>query len=225
MIESEKLVIGKNVFIDETASIKGLNGKAKSIIIGDNTFIGKNVQIICDEFEIGDYGKIHNHTTIHGYKGCKIGHNAWIGQFTIIDCIGGTTIGNNCGIGAHSQLWSHIKFGDTLEGCRFNSSNELKIGNDVWFVGHCIVYPIIAEDKSMALAGSVVTNNMLSNVIYAGTPAKSISEKLGFQFQDHTIDDKHNKIINYLNDFGEDFNRELKVVKTKEEININDKEK
>ena len=35
--------------------------------------------------------------------------------------IGGMNIGNNCGIGAHSQLWSHIKYGDMLEGCRFLS--------------------------------------------------------------------------------------------------------
>ncbi len=198
-IEAEELVIGLNTIIEPTAKIRGINGKAKRIVIGDNCYIGHNVQIICDDFEIGDYSKIQHSTNIHGYLPCKIGHNAWIGQYSIIDSIGGTTIGNNCGIGAHSQLWSHIKFGDTFEGCRFLSENPLQVGNDVWFVGHCIVSPIIAEDKSMAMVGSVITKNMNYNEIYAGSPAKSISEKIGFQFQEISIEEKLFKIEKYLN--------------------------
>ena len=127
-INVENLQIGTNTFIDSSASIRGIDGKAKNIIIGDNVYIGANVQIICDNFSIGDYSKIQHNTNIHGYKPCKIGHNAWIGQYTIIDSIGGTKIGDNCGIGAHSQIWSHIKFGDTLEGCRFLSEKEMSIG-------------------------------------------------------------------------------------------------
>ena len=87
--------IGKNVYISPKAIIKGENIK-----IGDGSWIGDDVQILCDDFEIGDYCKIHNHTTIHGTKSIKIGHNAWIGQGTIIDGLGGVTIGNNCGIGS-----------------------------------------------------------------------------------------------------------------------------
>ena len=141
-INSKNIIIGHNVTIHPSVKICGINGPAESVIIGDNTFIGENVQIICQDFSIGDYGKIQHHTNIHGYLPCFIGHNAWIGQYSIIDSIGGTYIGNNCGIGAHSQIWSHIKYGDTLEGCRFLSEKKMNIGNDVWFVGHCIVSPI-----------------------------------------------------------------------------------
>ena len=200
-ILADEIHIGKNVIISETASIRGIAGNAKKIVIGDNCYIGDNVQIICDNFEVGDYSKIQHHTNIHGYLPCKIGHNAWIGQYTIIDSIGGTTIGDNCGIGAHSQLWSHIKYGDTLEGCQFLGESPLTIGKDVWFVGHCIVSPITAEDRSMALVGSVVTRNMKYNEIYAGSPAKSISEKAGFQFKPVSNEEKFNKMIAYLNEF------------------------
>lgn len=206
-ILAEIIEIGKNTIIEETAIIRGISGKAKKVIIGDNVYIGHSVQIICDDFSIGDYSKIHHHTNIHGYKPCKIGHNAWIGQYSIIDSIGGTEIGNNCGIGAHSQLWSHIKFGDTLEGCRFYSEKTLKIGNDVWFVGHCIVSPIIAEDKSMALVGSVVTKDMKFNTIYAGCPAVAISDKIGPQFNEVSIDEKLNKLKQYLRESGADCNK------------------
>lgn len=189
-IQADQLHIGKNVIISPTATIRGLNGKAKRIVIGDNTYIGDHVQIIVDDFEIGDYCKVHHHTNFHGYKPLKIGHNAWIGQGTIIDSIGGTTIGNNCGIGAYSQLWSHIRYGDPLEGCNYNSCDSLTVGNDVWFVGHCIVSPITAKDKSMALVGSVITKDMEENHIYGGTPAKDLTGKISPQFRQVTVEDR-----------------------------------
>lgn len=220
-IEAKNLHIGKGAVVDPSAKIRGLNGKAESIYIGDHTYIGADVQIICDDFRIGDYGKLHHHVNVHGYKPCRIGHNAWIGQYTIIDSIGGVTIGNNCGIGAHSQLWSHIKYGDTLEGCRFNGSGTLKIGDDVWFVGHTIVSPIIAADRSMALVGSVVTKDMSYNEVYAGNPAKSISDKVGNQFNDTSLQTKYDRMLAYLNEFKPEANR-IRVVKDSTEIRFDD---
>ena len=221
-IQVENLNLGKNVIIHPSAILRGVNGKAKKMSIGDNSYIGQDVQIICDEFSIGDYSKVHHHTNIHGYLPCAIGHNAWIGQYSIIDSIGGMTIGNNCGIGAHSQLWSHIKYGDTLEGCRFLSEKAMNIGDDVWFVGHCIVSPITAEDKSMAMAGSVVTKDMKLNTIYAGAPATEISTKIGGQFIEVTDTDKLKKMQQYLSSFGE--SDKIKIVSTKNEVDFeNDK--
>ena len=49
-IQTDELHLGKNSVIAPTATIKGINGKAKRIIIGDNCYIGENVQIICDDF-------------------------------------------------------------------------------------------------------------------------------------------------------------------------------
>ncbi|WP_374540481.1 hypothetical protein [Flavobacterium sp.] len=216
-IFADEIIIGVGTIIEPTAIIRGLNGNAKKIVIGDYCYIGSNVQIICDEFSIGDYSKIQHDCNIHGYKPCKIGHNLWMGQFSIIDSIGGCTIGNNCGIGAHSQLWSHIKYGDTLEGCRFLSEGKLNIGNDVWFVGHCIVSPITAKDKSMALVGSVITKDMEENTIYSGTPAKAISDKIGPQFNSISLEEKYEKMQSYLNQSGLE-DSSIKIVKSKTEI-------
>lgn len=221
-IQAEELFIGQNTIIEPTAKIRGINGKAKRIIIGDNCYIGGNVQIICDDFSLGDYSKIQHDTNIHGYLPCHIGHNAWIGQFTIIDSIGGTTIGNNCGIGAHSQIWSHIKYGDTLEGCRFLNEKPMVVGNDVWFVGHCIVSPIVAQDKSMAMVGSVVTKDMNYNEIYAGSPAKSISDKIGFQFNQVSIEEKLITMNRYLNEWNS-FSKSIKIISDLSEI-VTDRE-
>lgn len=219
-IKAKNLKLGSNIIIESTATFKGLSSPIpENIEIGDNTYIGHDVQIICDNFKIGDYSKIHHHTNIHGLKPCVIGHNVWIGQYSIIDTQGGVIIGNNCGIGAHSQLWSHIKYGDTLEGCRFMSNSPLYIGNDVWLVGHCIMSPVRVEDKAMALVGSVITKDMQSNHIYAGSPIKDVTERFGFQFKEISIDEKYMKMLSYLRMFDKN-TLEIKVVKNIEEIDF-----
>ena len=182
-IQADEIVLGKNVVISPTAVIRGLNGNAKRVVIGDNTYIGDSVQIILDDFEIGDYCKVHHHCNFHGYNPMKIGHNAWIGQGTIIDSIGGMTIGNNFGVGAYSQLWSHARWGDPLAGCNYTEiTKPMVIGNDVWLVGHCIVSPVTIEDGAMALVGSVITKDMEANHIYGGAPAKDLTDKMLPQF-------------------------------------------
>jgi acetyltransferase-like isoleucine patch superfamily enzyme len=190
-IQCDELILGKNVVISPTAIIRGLSGNAKRVVIGDNTYIGDNVQIIVDNFEIGDYCKVHHHTNFHGYKPLKIGHNAWIGQGTIIDSIGGTTIGNNFGVGAYSQLWSHARWGDPLAGCNYSEiTRPLVIGDDVWLVGHCIVSPVTINNGAMALVGSVITKDMKENHIYGGAPAKDLTDKLSPQFKDISLNEK-----------------------------------
>lgn len=160
----------------------GFGPNCRRVEIGYGTTLGDDVYIDVPELTIGDYVKIHRGGLIYGYEPCRIGHNCWIGQSTIVDSIGGTTIGNNVGIGAQSQLWSHIKFGDTLAGCRWNSARPLVVDDDVWFVGHCIVSPIHAHARSMLLVGGVVTQDMAENHVYAGVPAKDLTDKVGPQF-------------------------------------------
>ncbi len=223
-IKAEFFEVGMNTVIEPSAIIRGLNGNASRVVIGDNCYIGAHVQIICDDFSLGDYCRIQHNTTVHGYLPCKIGHNAWIGQFVIIDSIGGMTIGNNCCIGAQSQLWSHFKFGDTLEGCRFLSEKSMTIGNDVWIAGHCSLTPIIAADKSMAMAGSVVTKNMEYNQVYAGTPAMNITNKVGTQFNEVSVEEKLEKMKNYLAEFGLCKN-EIEIVGNLEQVDFENRSK
>jgi len=124
----------------------------------------------------------------------------------LIDSIGGLNAGANLGVGAHSQLWSHIKFGDTLEGCRFKSEKRMIIGTDVWFVGHCIVSPIIASNKSMALVGSVIIKDMEENHVYAGVPAIDITKKIGPQFRKVNISEKKRRLDILLKQFCNIYN-------------------
>lgn len=219
-----EVIIEDNVVLGSRIKI---GGNCKKVTLGYGAFIGDDVYIDSLELNVGEYTSIHKNTTIHGYKKCVIGNNCWIGQNCIIDSIGGTTIGNNVGIGAYSQLWTHIKFGDTLEGCRWNKVSELIVEDDVWFVGHCIVSPITAKTRSMLMVGSVATKDMEANHIYAGSPAKDLTDKLGNQFIEKSIEQKKFDLENLYKEFlninsidGDVFS--IKIVNDLEQyININ----
>jgi acetyltransferase-like isoleucine patch superfamily enzyme len=173
----------------------------KEVSIGYGSFIGNDLYIDVEYINIGEYTTIHHGCILHGKK-TQIGHNCWIGHYTIIDSLGGDTrIGNNVGVGAHSQLWSHMKFGDTLAGCRWNSEGRLYLDDDVWLVGHSIVGPIHAKEKSMLLTGGVAVKDMEENSIYCGSPAVNLSNKFGLQFDSPSIDERLAGFSRLLSDF------------------------
>lgn len=195
-IFADEVVVGENVTIEDGVLIQGRSSKnAKRVVLGDNIFIGYNSRTFVDELVIGDYTIIHNNAFIAGDEPCIIGHCCWFGQHVILNSTGGLTIGNGVGVGAYSQLWSHISHGDILQGCRWNSTKPLIIEDDVWFVGHCVISPVHAHEKSMALVGSVVTKDMLPNHVYAGVPAKDITDKVGAQFSEVSLDEKYRNLM------------------------------
>lgn len=195
-IFADEVILGKGVIIEDGVILQGRSSKqAKRVTIGDNVFIGHNSRAFVDELTVGDYTMIHNHAFIAGDRPCEIGSCCWFGQHVIFNSTGGLKIGNGVGVGAYSQLWSHIRHGDMLQGCRWNSLKPLIIEDDVWFVGHCIVSPIHAQRGSMAMVGSVVTKDMLPNHTYAGVPAKDMTDKLGAQFNEVPLEEKYQKML------------------------------
>jgi len=156
--------------------------RSKRVRIGDGCRIGNDVEIHSSEFELGDYGTIYDRCFFPGPGKLSIGHNAWMGTGTIIDAQGGTRIGNNFGVGAYSQLWTHMKYGDTLAGCRFHSSRSLTIGDDVWLVGHVLVSPVTIGDRALVMLGSMVTRDLAADRTFAGSPAQDVTERFGAQF-------------------------------------------
>jgi acetyltransferase-like isoleucine patch superfamily enzyme len=179
----------KVFLVPETAQIDPsvkFGPNCKNISIGHGVILQRDIYIDVETLSIGDYVTIHHGTVIHGLK-VSIGHNCWIGHYSILDGHGGELrIGNNVGVGAQSQLWSHMKFGDTLAGCDWKNEDNLIIGDDAWLVGHCIVSPIIIQPRAMLLVGSVATKDLIENHIYAGTPARDVSEALGLQFSERS---------------------------------------
>lgn len=153
----------------------------RSVRIGRGVQFQDDITIDAEHFSIGDYGTLYRGFFSPGPGVLQIGHNFWAGTNTIVDAQGTTSIGPNVGVGAHSQLWTHMAFGDTLVGSRFHSVSPLAIGHDVWFVGHCLVSPVTASPFSLAMLGSLVTRDMAPNRVYAGAPAKDVTDRLGPQ--------------------------------------------
>lgn len=150
--------------------------------VGDGTVIGPGVRIIGRGLvRFGDYCKVHSGCFVNAGDGGSVefGHNCWFGERTVLDGTGHLCGGNNIGAGIASHLYTHIAHGDVIEGCKFQSKKEMVIEDDVWFVGQCLVSPIRAGAKSMAMLGSVITKDMEPNHVYAGTPAKDITDKTG----------------------------------------------
>jgi acetyltransferase-like isoleucine patch superfamily enzyme len=194
----------------------------KTVTIGYGAFVGNDVYIDVEHLDVGDYLTLHHGSVLHG-KTCAIGHNCWIGQYCILDALGGRlTLGNNVGVGAHSQLWSHMKFGDRLAGCRWYRMESLDVGDDVWFVGHCIVTPIKAAARSMLMVGGVAVKDMEENHVYAGSPAKDLTEKFGPQFQEVSPAEREAGFSAYLDEYRRlghltDF---VRVVRSREELAV-----
>lgn len=218
IVKVEELIIGKNVTIEP-----GVEIRCKRLVLGDGVVIKSGTQIDMVDLIIGDYTKINDNCLLTGTDWCRIGHNCWFGHYTIIDSIGTTRIGNGVGVGAHSQLWTHIYFGDVLEGCRFASHQPLIIDDDVWFVGHCIVSPIHAKPRSMAMVSAVVTKDMEENQVYAGFPAKNMTDKFGTQFETISLEEKRLKMQSYLDDFVQRYAPKENRIRIVDRLDINQK--
>ena len=196
VIRVDELRVGSNVVIEP-----GVRIVARRLVLGDGVAIRAGTRIEMADLVIGDYTTLNSGCVLTGTGWCRIGHNCWFGHYSVIDSIGTTRIGDNVGVGAHSQLWTHAYFGDVLAGCRFASQRPLVIEDDVWLVGHCIVAPIHAGARSMAMVGSVVTKDMETDHTYAGVPAKDVTDRLGPQFGSVAADQQRARMEAYLAEF------------------------
>lgn len=163
--------IGKNVIIVS----KNKNSK---VSIGDNNIINDNVRIIINdgEFKLGDWNVIHNDTLLISEHYLILKNNIWIGQNSVLDGTGGLTINNGVRIGMQSQIWSHAKTGEEIEGCVLNVAQPTIIHEEVWIQGNCLIGSGISIGyRSIGLLGSVLHQSINSNKVFKGNPAKEIN--------------------------------------------------
>jgi acetyltransferase-like isoleucine patch superfamily enzyme len=201
---------------DLDASVK-FGPNCREIYIGHGVRLRRDIYIDVEKLHIGDYTTIQHGSIIHG-KNISLGNNCWVGHYSVLDGLGGELIiGNNVGVGAHSQLWSHMKFGDMLAGCKWKNEGRLVIGDDAWLVGHCIVNPIIVEPRAMLLTGGVATRDMKENHTYAGTPAVDVTDALGGQFQARDPIDIERDWNSLINDYAR-LGNDISFIRTVKEI-------
>jgi hypothetical protein len=96
-----------------------------------------------------------------------------------------------------------MRFGDTLQGCRFDWRKSTRIDDDVYIGGNVLLGPIHAARRSAALLGSVVTRDLAENRVYAGVPAIDVTEKTGPHFEEVPTEEKFRRMLLELAKFRE----------------------
>lgn len=122
-----------------------------SIIIGDNCYIGRNSQIECNA-KIGNNVLIANNVALVG----KYDHN-------------------------YKEIGTPIRFSSQVQDLDYKwleLNRETLIEDDVWIgYGVIVLSGVVIKKGCIIAAGSTITNDTEEYSIYAGVPAKKISNR------------------------------------------------
>lgn len=160
-----------------TEKLKKENNRANKLIHEFNNIFDNEAgkeKIIKDLF-----GTLGINPNIEHNFHCDLGYNIHVGNdfyagynCTILD-MAEVHIGDNCMLGPNVGIYTA---GHSIEPEGRNKSGyaiPIKVGNDVWIGGSCVVLAgVIIGDNSIVAAGSVVTKDVPANTIVAGNPAK-----------------------------------------------------
>lgn len=169
-IKANELHLGVGVRIES-----GVQIIADKVTLGDFTYIGRNSRIIVPEIEIGDYTRINELAFLGGTKPMQIGLSCYFGRGVQLDSTGGLKIGNYVGVGSLSQVWTHIRFGDVVQGCIYDSEHPLTIEDDVWLVGRVVISnaKIIRKRTIIFNESNLIPSIDQMDAVYMGNPAQS----------------------------------------------------
>jgi acetyltransferase-like isoleucine patch superfamily enzyme len=132
-------------------------------------------QIIIDED-----ARINENVIIGGTKTpdslIKIGKRVIIMEYSFINPTKSIIIGDDSGIGGHCLLFTHGSWLNQLDGFPVTFA-PINIGKNVWLPWRVFVMPgVTIGDNVVIGAQSLITTDLPSNVLAAGSPAKVIKE-------------------------------------------------
>lgn len=114
------------------------------------------------------------------FKNLKIGDNAYIGHNNLFDLTAEVILGDNVGVGANCQFWTHT--GDFRENLRDTNDykervNPMIIEDGVVIYSGSIVSTGVTIGKYSRIgAGSVIVRDTDPGFFYGGVPAKKIKQ-------------------------------------------------
>jgi len=208
--------IGKNVSIGLGSVIIG-----KSVSIGDGTSIGfitviRAREIKIDRFvkigsfnfldteriEIGEDTRINEQVIIAGIKTpdslFRIGKRGIIMEYSYVNPTKPIIMGDDCGIGGHCLLFTHGSWLSQIDGFPVTFA-PITFGDRVWLPWRVFIMPGVTIGSDVVIgANSLVSKNLPSNCLAAGSPAKIISDS----YPPELLPEKRKAIIgNIINDF------------------------
>lgn len=176
------VIIGKNVEIRDNTKIGFLTIiKSNEINIGRYVHIGSFVYIDTENLEIGEDSEIREYVYVAGLKTpesqLKLGKRCSIFQYCFLNPTKPINLGDDCGIGGLSKLFTHGSYLSKLDGYPVAFA-PINIGNNVWIPWDVFILPGVTIGNNVVVgAGSIINKDISSNCIAAGNPAKVVKEK------------------------------------------------
>jgi len=112
---------------------------------------------------------------LHKIRGVRIGSNVWIGQYVYIDEIHpeNVVIEDNVTIGIRCTILAHFYKGGYSSD---TNVSKVLIKKDVFIGPNCtILQDVTIGEGSVIVAGSVVTRNVPSGVLYGHSPPEPLA--------------------------------------------------
>lgn len=150
----------------------------RHVSYGKSPIIGSNNKIVCvnnGTISIGDFFESKRFAYISSQGGnLKIGDHVFLNQNVSITCLNQIDIGDRVLIANNVVIVDHDH--DYLNGVGYNTS-PVRIGNDVWIGANTIILKgVHIGDGSVIAAGSVVTKDVNTDTLVAGTPAREVKK-------------------------------------------------
>jgi len=104
----------------------------------------------------------------------KVGSDTWIGPFTILDGVGGLTIGDNCSISAGVQIYTHDTVNWALSGGQTQKQTApTSIGSRCYIGPNTVIsMGVTIGDGCVIGAGSLVMDDIPAGSKAFGTPCR-----------------------------------------------------
>jgi len=201
------VIIGKEVTIGDNSSFGLITVvRARTINIGRYVTIGTLTMVDTEKFIIDDDSRINEKVIVGGIKTpesmLKIGKRCIIMEYSFINPTKPIIIGDDTGIGGHCLLFTHGSWLSQLEGFPVTFA-PITLGKKVWLPWRIFIMPGIEIGDNVVIgANSLVSKNLPSNVLAAGSPAKIIVENypkpISKEKRDFIIENIFNDFQNHL---------------------------
>ncbi|MFM5651707.1 hypothetical protein ACET76_05575 [Aeromonas caviae] len=129
---------------------------------------------------MGDNVYVARHVVIKNYDKLSLGNNVSLHEFCYVDAFGEISIGDDVSIAHRSSIISFDHgYTDNNTPIKYNPlcPGKITISKDVWIgAGVTILKNVCINERVIVAAGAVVLNDLVSNHIYGGVPARKLKE-------------------------------------------------
>ncbi len=154
--------------VDPTAKIY-----CDELVLGEGTIIRAHAEIYGTKVVLGRDSFIDEYAVIGGGSAGELTTGDWfhLGMFAQVNTARPVTIGEEVGIGIGSRVFTHGAYLSELDGFPV-AFESVTIGDRVWLPNAIVMPGVTIGSDVVVAAGSVVTSNIRSDSLVAGTPAK-----------------------------------------------------